>query len=676
MPTSDYSNFGKLPPRVLNRTFEYLFWIGMCDDEMKVFTSVPLGHKTILPCLQVNHSWRKRAARLFYGFVSIVVGCGHTAFWEIPTRYDKNLALRTNVRLILESGYAPKATHLSVYSNSTLQPMQMSASLDRTGFLDYVWENIHMLYFFHPQGLKEPTSAGLWDQDRGIAQVNDWMARSLPNMTSMKALSNTRDSFGLFGLDDLINARLDNMAELVVLSHGSLVLGAQEFPSSLRRLVIRTTMGVNRERNADDSHLDNDTLSEEIAFAGSEDNPTESETSSIVSSSVGGGAASSYSSSHLSRQMHRKSASTNGSAQVEKVVALRIPRICAESLVFLELGPISPENIWDPFIIESYINAVPLVFSNLKTLNLVFSSPLLTNAEQKWHPIRHHLHHSHWPSRRRSSATSDSSSVREPHVQFPCLESLSLTAYPHDIDDILDIFPCAQLRNFELVRCPHGFFRMSLENSFTQLAHASIDIPRARNRKKDQDIDDWISKTLGSRLLCLKTLSLSTPSDYTGHVELPVDYGVTNIQHLKLTVGLKLVEIEKLLSGLPNLRTLNITVTEVMGEAHEYLSRTAHPKRYPSGQWTWRRDRHSVLSISLEEIVIRYSDLSHSRLKRAVCKTVMVASRVPSILRISTQPLYLDMLRECVTKIANDKLSTLETHHLNGIQLVPIVGIS
>ncbi|KAJ2857597.1 hypothetical protein GGI22_003478, partial [Coemansia erecta] len=599
-PANDYNNFGKLPPRVLNRTFEYLFWIGMRDDEMKIFTSVPLGHRTILPCLQVNHSWRKRAARLFYGTVSIVVGCGHTALWEIPTRYDKNLALRTNVRLILESGYAPKATHLSVYSNTTLQPMQMAAFLDQTGFLDYVWENIHMLYFFHPHGLKEATSAGLWYQDKGVAKVNDWMARSLPNMTSMKALSNTRDSFGLFALDDLINARLDNMSELVVLSHGSLVLGAQEFPSSLRRLVIRTTMGVNVESNADDSHVDNDALSEEIVFTGSEDNHTESESSSIVSSSivsssVGGGAAPRYSSNHPSRHMRSKSASTNGRAQVEKVVALRIPRIYAESLVFLELGPISPENIWEPFILETSTNAPPLTFSNLKTLNLVFSSPLLTKAGQKWYPIRQHLQHSHRPSRRRSSATSDSSSSREPHVQFPCLESLSLTAYPHDVDDILDTFPCAQLRNLKLVRCPHKFFQLSLESSFRQLECANIDIPRSKNRRKDQDIDDWISKTLSSQLLCLKTLSLSTPSDYTGHVELPVDYGVINIQNLKLTVGLKLVEIEKLLSGLPNLRIVNITVTEIMGETHEYLSRTAHPKRYPSGKWAWRHDRQSAL---------------------------------------------------------------------------------
>ncbi|KAJ2526063.1 hypothetical protein EV175_007689, partial [Coemansia sp. RSA 1933] len=150
----------------------------------------------------------------------------------MPTRYAKNLGLRTNVRLVLESGYAPKATRLAVYSNSSIQPMQMAAALDQTGFLDYVWEGINMLYFFHPHGLEDAAVAGLWDQDQGIAQVNDGLAQCLPNMTRIKALSNTRDSFGLFALDDLINARLDRMEELVVLSHGSLILGAQELPST------------------------------------------------------------------------------------------------------------------------------------------------------------------------------------------------------------------------------------------------------------------------------------------------------------------------------------------------------------------------------------------------------------------------------------------------------------
>ncbi|KAJ1662167.1 hypothetical protein EV178_006105 [Coemansia sp. RSA 1646] len=298
MSASEGNNLGKLPPCVLNRMFEYLFWVGMCDNDMNIFTSIPLGHRTILPALQVNHSWRKRAARMFYGFVIIIVGCGHTTQWEIPTRYHKNLALRTNVQLILESGYAPKATGLVIYSNSPVQPIQMALSLDRTGFLDYVWEKIHTLYFFHPHGLEEAMSAGLWDQDQGVAQINDFLAQSLPSMTRIKALSNTRDSFGLFALDDLINARLDHVSELVVLSHGSLILGAQEFSNDLQKLVIRTTLGVNRERNADDSHFDSDSRSEEMVFAGSEDNPADSDTSSIVSSSIGG-AASSYSSSHL-----------------------------------------------------------------------------------------------------------------------------------------------------------------------------------------------------------------------------------------------------------------------------------------------------------------------------------------------------------------------------------------
>ncbi|KAJ1726683.1 hypothetical protein LPJ72_006255, partial [Coemansia sp. Benny D160-2] len=466
---SGCGGFGKLPHRIVDRVLEYLFWVGIYDDDMNIFTSLPLGHRALLPALQATRAWRKRAARLFYRFVVIVVGGRHTAPWEVATRYRKRLGLRTNVRLVLESGYAPRATHLLVYSNSAVRPVAMGALLDRTGFGDFVWAAIGTLYFFHPHGLAEAEAIGVWSQDEGVARINESLARSLPHLVRIRALSNTRDSFGLFALDDLISASLDAADELVVLSNGSLVLGARELPRSIRRLVMRTTLGVNSERNADDSHAtDDDDPSLAAALAGS---------GALSDASSAEDDVSSYASSRAS------SASISAGAahplELSAVPALRIPRVAAEALVFLELGPISPDGIWAPFAASTTAayahqllppgnNPRALCFPALRTLKLAFSCGGDSDGRAKHHHrrrgSRHRRHRSRRSNRRRSSTASGDDQGEDEgdadpallgsttRVDFPCLESLSLAAYPYDIVAFLGTFPCAQLRRLELIR--------------------------------------------------------------------------------------------------------------------------------------------------------------------------------------------------------------------------------
>ncbi|KAJ2516107.1 hypothetical protein GGI11_003550 [Coemansia sp. RSA 2049] len=727
--------FGKPPRRVLDRVLEYLFWVGIHDDDMNVFTSLPLGHRALLPALQTARAWRKRAARLFYRFVVVVIGGRHTAPWEVATRYRKRLGLRTNVRLVLESGYAPKATHLLVYSNSPVRPAEMGALLARTGFADFVWAAIGTLYFFHPHALAEAEAIGVWSQDEGVARINESLALSLPHLASIRALSNTRDSFGLFALDDLISASLDAVDELVVLSNGSLVLGARELPRSVRRLVMRTTLGVNSERNADDSRAIDDAehpLAAGLAASGRGGGGL-SDAGASSSYRLGNSSAedgvSSYASSRGSLDALRRRSASSASigagaaraVELRAVPALRIPRVAAEALVFLELGPISPDGIWAPFTASTTTahahqrlppgnNPRALCFPALRTLKLAFScggggagaagesDGRGKHRRRRRHRSRHRRHRSRRSNRRRSSTASGDDQGEEAEdppllggtataatVDFPCLESLSLAAYPYDIVEFLGTFPCAQLRRLELIRCPHGFFRLSLADNgaFARLSRASFDIPRARHGRRDQeDVEAWVSRALGSRLLSLQCLSLAVPPDYSRHIELPPgNYGATNIQRLRLACGLRLAEIEKLLCGLPGLRMLEVTVTEVMSRTHEYLSRTAHRRKYAAGSSTgsstrpWSRDRlASVLSVSLEDLAIRYVDLSQTRLRRAVAKTVLLASRAPSLLRVSTQLLHLAMLRECVGQAVDNKSSALDTAHLRSIKLEQIVG--
>ncbi|KAJ2524688.1 hypothetical protein GGI11_000626 [Coemansia sp. RSA 2049] len=722
---SGCDGFGKLPHRIVDRVLEYLFWVGIYDDDMNIFTSLPLGHRALLPALQATRAWRKRAARLFYRFVVIVIGGRHTAPWEVATRYRKRLGLRTNVRLVLESGYAPRATHLLVYSNSPVRPVAMGALLGRTGFADFVWAAIGTLYFFHPHGLAEAEAIGVWSQDEGVARINESLARSLPHLARIRALSNTRDSFGLFALDDLISASLGAADELVVLSNGSLVLGARSLPRSVRRLVMRTTLGVNSERNADDSRAtDDDDHSLAAALAGSgggafSDTDASSSSYYCLGTSSAEDDVSSYASSRGSLDAARRRSASSASigagaahaVEPSAVPALRIPRVAAEALVFLELGPILPDEIWAPFAASTTTayahqllppgnNPRALCFPALRALKLAFSCGGESDGRGKHHHrrhgSRHRRHRSRRSNRRRSSTASGDDQGEDEadddpsllggttRVDFPCLESLSLAAYPYDIVAFLGTFPSAQLRRLELIRCPHGFFRLALADNgaFARLSRASFDIPGARHgRREQEDVEAWVARALRSRLPSLQCLSLAVPPDYPRHIELPPgDYGATSIQRLRLACGLRLAEIEKLLCGLPGLRMLEVTVTEVMSRTHEYLSRTAHRRKYAAGSSSsssrpWSRDRlASALSVSLEDLVVRYVDLSQTRLRRAVAKTVLLASRAPSLLRVSTQPLHLPMLRECVDQAVDNKSSALDTAHLRSIKLEQIVG--
>ncbi|KAI9506396.1 hypothetical protein BX070DRAFT_219865, partial [Coemansia spiralis] len=531
-PAAQSEATGGLPADVLTRIFSYLFWPG---------TQLP-AHQALIPALHTSHRWRRRAARLFYSTVTI----GHPA---------------SNVRLVLESGYAPRASHLVVHSE--LAPEQI-ATLLMAAFSRFEWAGIHTLCFVH-----------LWARpmwlDEGITRVNQLLAKSLPNLTRITAISGTQDSFGLFILDDLLAARAPQLTELVVRSPRELSLGVHELTKRVTKLVIWAAGG-GRHGYKDD---------------GEDKSPIP--------------------------PLHS------------------MPRICAQPLVELELGPVAPDNIWFPFFParDTYM----VEFTCLRSLKLIFSSSLLLASD---------------PEKHLNGKTS--SSVYNAPV-FPVLESLMLTAYPHDIVLFLENFPRAQLRRLHLVRCPNSLSSLSFA-PFPRLTDVHIDAAHT-------------DKVVAHLLQAPGIATVKLTGDFARPTEMPSDFGPATIQKLTLKMGLRLIECEKLLVGLPRLRSLDVVVTECVTKAHEALSRSARRGRRLKEQrgTGWR------LSSSLEVVLFRFAWLGGRHL-RAVRKAAWIIARVPSLLCVAVESEFAPMLRGALSGVREN--ASADIAHLEHLRVVDI----
>ncbi|KAJ2743786.1 hypothetical protein GGI20_003482 [Coemansia sp. BCRC 34301] len=490
--------------------------------------SLPVGHLALVPVLGVSHGWRMRAARLFYG--TAVIG----------TRETSN-TVKTNIGLILESGYAPKTTSLVVYT-SDMAAVLVGASR----FFEFVWPSITRLYFCHPvlQMSLVPGSDAESVSDRDIVAVNECLARSAPRLSHVCALSNARDSFGLFALDDLLLARLAQLRTLTLMSQAPLRLGANELPRFLTRLTIRS--------NSD--------------------------------------------------------------------ILVSVPRTAAASLVSLEIGPVSADDLWVPFT-----GAGSSDFACLRDLRLAFGSgpqPLLADDDGRRHLRRH----------RRSSRGSATGGW----PLFPRLTSLTVEGYPFETASFLENFPRSQLAHLALRRCTYKSVKKFALTPFTGLASFVGDAPDCGHSGADSLADEWVGQTLQAEMPTLRSLSLTIGVDV--FVELPTHLGLGGLQQLTLHSGLRLSEVEKILLSLGRLRTLRVTVTEVLGRTHEYLSRTTRHHKYAATEMPW-------LSTSLESWEVWLLEPSPGRCHRALLKIINVALRVPSILRIATQQEHVDELR-------------------------------
>ncbi|KAJ2082002.1 hypothetical protein H4R24_001918 [Coemansia sp. RSA 988] len=608
-----------LPSRIQRRIFEYIFWVGASGINEVEQIALPIGQFEILPSLSVNHIWRRRAAGLFYRTAVIAIGTSDIFSTVVGPR-----RVRTNIQLILESGYAPKATQLVLLTIGHM--VDLPECLLACGFSTYVWPAIDTLYFLHPpQKISFLSAMALDVQDEAIDRVNQYLAESMPALSSIYALSGTSDSFDLFVLDDLIDARMPNLHSLVAVSQGSLKLGLHGDALSLMQLTMRTIPQCPTS----------------LTSAASVKRISEGDTL-------------------MDGSYHTENAGRAASG----VGTVGIPHVFAESLVSLDIGPILPEGIWSPFfgINEDSGSPDPQTiadFACLRYLRLVFANPLATHGEASRRKSRQ-------ANRHHASPGPDNAVVNGQYPLFPKLESLKVEGYPYNIVLFLENFPRSRLHHLELLQCSHKFYHFSLE-AFANLRSAVIYIPDSPHARREEDEETWIARLFSEsapklRSLCLNAASIEDQVDFPAQC-----YRIDGLIKLELNIGIRSVEIEKLLSELKCLRSLHVVITDVLNKTHEYLSRNLRRKKYP------KHKRLFQVSTSLIELSVRLLHLSPARARRALAKIAWIAARSPSILCIRTQKQHLHMLKACIENVVANKSAPVNISHINTLQLFPLV---
>ncbi|PIA17155.1 hypothetical protein COEREDRAFT_14993 [Coemansia reversa NRRL 1564] len=611
----------KIPTRILRRIFEYVFWVGVSGTKETEQIILPIGQLDILPSLAVNHAWRRRAAGLFYRTAVVAIGTNDVVSTVVGPR-----RVRTNIQLILESGYAPKSTRLVLLTIGNMSPVDIADCMLASGFSSYIWPVIDTLHFYNPLHKKSPNDTDVMDaQDEAIYQINKYLAVCMPKLSHIYALSGSCDSFGLFILDDLIDARIQNLLSLAVVSQCPLKLGFHSDALNLTQLTMHTAFQsatpsasiTSVKRTSEGDFLTDDSRSIE-------------NTSKVVSSTVITG----------------------------------MPRVFAETLVSLDIGPIFPEGIWSTFFGIEVNTGNPNSqtipdFVCLRHLRLVFANPLSTHGENSRRKSRQ-------ANRQHASPGPDNVVVDGRYPLFPKLESLKIEGYPYNIVLFLENFPRSRLLNLELQQCPHDFFNFSL-SAFTSLRSTSIQIPDTSHSRQKEYVETWISCLFNEPALKLRSLCLSMTS-IEDQIDFPAQhYRIDGLVNLELYIGIRSVEIEKILFELKFLRSLNVIVTDVLSKTHEYLSRNIRRKKYPK-----HKRSHMELSSSLVELSIRLVDLSPTRIRRVLAKTAWIAVRIPSILRICIQQQYLHTLKGCIEKILNNKSAPVDKSHIATLQLHPL----
>ncbi|KAJ2734184.1 hypothetical protein IW152_002523 [Coemansia sp. BCRC 34962] len=305
-----------------------------------------------------------------------------------------------------------------------------------------------------------------------------------------------------------------------------------------------------------------------------------------------------------------------------ELTTVSIPRTASAALISIDIGPILPDDIWGQFSIG------PADFTNLRELRLTFDDV----RSQHRHPYLHR--------HRTPRSTSDATTGRGWPL-FPRLTALSVEGYPYETAYFLENFPRSQLTRLAIRRCAQQASKFTL-TPFTGLISFNGDMPDCdpSNEGDESVIEEWISQTMQSDMPTMRSLSLSVGPEI--FIELPAQFGLAGLRHLTLSTGLRILEIEKILLSFSQLRSLRVTVTEVLGRTHEYLSRTTRHKKYVPQEL---QDR-PWLSITLKDLEVWLLEPSPGRQRRALLKIIHMAMRVPSILRIATQREYLEELRE------------------------------
>lgn len=654
----------KLPSDILLPVFECLFRVSVKDNAGDIYSWMPLGHRSLIPAMHTCRGWRQRSCYLFYRTAVVV------ATSNFPT--SSGHSVKSNIQLILESGYAPKTESLLVCCvGSFVQPSNILEALHQSNFSTFIWPSISTLRLYHLRDPPEPEQPEL--EDAAIAEINQTLDLSLPRLTRIRALSNANDSFDLFVLDDLITGKLKQLEEIQLRSQRTLLLGSLATPPFITRLTMRAT-------------------------------------------------------AHNAAIMH-------------------LPQVVSHMLVFLDIGPLDPDNIWTSFTVGEQDATDVSKFTQLRHLRMTFAHPANNSNTRHRHHHHHHHHyhhhhhhfkphpqyhrhrrHSRTGSNATSIITSDSGSIRKlfshkhskslsdqpkpSYGEFPNLESLEVSGYLYNISQFLsESFPLFRLQWLKLRRyIQHGFSDLSLF-PFTSLHTLIVEMVSSVSAANDgagedegnssgnesdgysscstasdvsslEDPEEWIPKLFGTPLPHLRVLRLQSCYHLVTSLDLPIDIGFNGLQHLTLTTGMRLLETEKILLALPHLRSLHVRATEVLSRAHEYLSRATHHKKYPKSKTPDKGGEDvsssseeddeeedaftttAALNRSLECLCVEFDrqNLSAKRIRRGIKKIACwLCPRLPSLLVVCVQWEYANDL-----KIALEAMHKKQGLHLSG----------
>ncbi|KAJ1956681.1 hypothetical protein EC988_001220 [Linderina pennispora] len=234
-------DFSLLPCRVLDRICEYLYWQGVRNNDLHIYAGIPIGQLDLLPVMHTCRSWRFRGLPIFYEAAVIVVSDGSSS--PSPSRLSKSsgrsIMIKSNIELTLFSGRAPQTKYLVLFSNRHTRPENFLIELEITEFAQYEWPSITTLFFHHPFSNRRLLTEKEVDvQDETITVINSCLINSLPALEQIRALTNNRDSYGLYPIDDLVTAKKDTLRDVILLSRLPIALGIQMFAQNLTHLTL------------------------------------------------------------------------------------------------------------------------------------------------------------------------------------------------------------------------------------------------------------------------------------------------------------------------------------------------------------------------------------------------------------------------------------------------------
>ncbi|KAJ2837649.1 hypothetical protein FBU31_001095 [Coemansia sp. 'formosensis'] len=177
--------------------------------------------RLLQPLAAVCHSWRRAVVPLFYQTVVCSISelpPRNSATTPVKTQNNSNHVQRTNLDLILSSGYQKYVRRLAVDLVGDVSPDQPIALLAEAGFGSVGWSKLRKLRWSHWHGQSQGQGQGVYSAE-SLARLNAYLLHTVPKLTSINyASSDDRRHYPEFPLDGLLSSMLNRLTEVRITS--------------------------------------------------------------------------------------------------------------------------------------------------------------------------------------------------------------------------------------------------------------------------------------------------------------------------------------------------------------------------------------------------------------------------------------------------------------------------